>query len=46
MSCDWNVWCVPCEVNVTQFSDANHQEEMMHDLIRGRDAIVGSKEAT
>lgn len=38
MSCDWDVCCVDCNVE-SGISDANHQMELMRDLIANRSAL-------
>ncbi len=39
MSCDWNIKCLDCDETL-HFNDANHQDKLMTDIIRHRDAIV------
>src|SRR5688572_30523283 len=39
MSCDWDVFCADCEEH-HGFSDANHAELDMFDLIDNKDALA------
>ena len=39
MSCDYFVWCRDCAER-HEFNDANHRIDLMHALIRNRDAIA------
>jgi hypothetical protein len=40
MSCDWDIKCVDCNEE-HGFDDMNHDEDLMHALVRHADAIVG-----
>lgn len=36
---DWSIWCVDCS-SEHGFNDANHQEELMHEIIGYREIIA------